>query len=188
VTKTSLEDLVPNVIQTTYTTEILSVRFVDYLAGRASGIYPNPIDPPRLLKRTRPQFGKTPYDHLFNATDVMVADNRIKDIRWYTNMDKNLSKMNPILLEQLSNQSNDEMPSRLDEFFRNLQNFLQLKTIMNRYSNHQIPFFLPPMNISNPSCSTVIFPYANSSRVRFDHFFDSIIKINMLRAILRRSY
>ncbi len=36
------------------------VRFVEYLAGRASGLYPRPIDPPRLARRgRRPQFGRT---------------------------------------------------------------------------------------------------------------------------------
>jgi hypothetical protein len=162
----------------------LVVRFVDYLARRASGIYPDPIDPPRLLKRTTPQFGKTPNGYLFNATHVIEADNRIKDNCWYTNMNNNLSEMNPILLEQLSNQSNNEMSSRLDQFFRALQNLLQLKTIMNWYSNQQIPFFLPPMNILKPSYSTGIFPYANSSRVRSDHYFDAIIRMNMLKVIL----
>ena len=34
------------------------VRFVEYLAGRASGLYPKPIDPPRLSRRGRPRFGK----------------------------------------------------------------------------------------------------------------------------------
>lgn len=34
------------------------VRFNEYLVGRASGLYPPPIDPPRLARRGRPQFGK----------------------------------------------------------------------------------------------------------------------------------
>ena len=168
----------------------LVVRFIDYLAGRASGFYPTPIDPPRISKRARPQFGKTPNDPLFNATDVVVADNRIKDICWYTNMNKNLSKMNPIFWQHLSNQSSNEMPGRLDESFRNLQKLVQFKTIMNRCSNQEIPFFLPPMNISKPLCSTGILPYANSSKVRtrIDYFFDPIIRMNMLKGILQRSY
>ncbi len=97
----------------------LVVRFVDYLAGRASAIYLTAIDPPRLLKKARPQFGKTPNDDLSNA-NVVVADDRIKDICWYTNMNKNLSKMNSIFLVHLSHQSSNEMPSRLAESFRNL--------------------------------------------------------------------
>lgn len=47
---------------------------------------------------------------------------------------------------------------------------------MNRHSNQEIPFFPPPMNISNPLCFTGILPYANISKVktRIDHFFDPI--------------
>lgn len=165
----------------------LVVRFVDYLAGRASGIYPEPIDPPRLLKRTRPHFGKTPNGDFVNATDAFGAENMIKDSYWNSNTNKNLSKLNPSYLQYLSNQSSNEM-TNLDENLRNLQNPLQLKMIMNGYSNQQIPFFLPPMNNSNPLCSTGIFPYTNSSRVRSDHFFDTIMKMIMLKAILRRSY
>jgi hypothetical protein len=117
----------------------LVVRFVDYLAGRASGIYPEPIDPPRLLRRARPQFGKTPNGHLVNPNDVIVTDNRVNGFCWYPNTNVFL---------------------------------LQLKTLMNQHSNQEIPFFQPPMNISNPLCSTGILPYANISKVRtrFDHF------------------
>ena len=155
----------------------LIVRFVDYLAGRSSGIYAAPIDPPRLLKRARPEFGKTPNGDFVNGTDVIVAENTIKDPYWYINTNKNLSKLNPSYLQYLSNESSNEMMNR-DETFINLQ---------NRYSNQQIPFFLPLMNNSNPLCSTGIFPYANSSRVRSDHFFDTIIRMLMLK-LLRRSY
>src|SRR5215472_10610054 len=105
----------------------LIVRFVDYLAGRSSGIYAAPIDPPRLLKGARPEFGKTPNG----------------------DTNKNLSKLNPSYLQYLSNESSNEMMN-IDETFINLQNLLQLKMIMNRYSNQQIPFFLPLMNNSNP--------------------------------------
>ncbi len=160
----------------------LVVRFVDYLAGRASGIYPEPIDPPRLLKRARPNFGKTPNGHLVNPNDVIVTDNRVNGFCWYPNTN--------IFLQHLSNQSSNEMPSRLDESFRNLQKLLQLKTLMNRHSNQEIPFFQPPMNISNPLCSIGILPYANISKIRtrFDHFFDPIIRMVMLKNPLQRSY
>ena len=161
----------------------LIVRFVDYLAGRSSGIYAAPIDPPRLLKRARPEFGKTPNGDFVNATDVIVAENTIKDPYWYINTNKNLSKLNPCYLQYLSNESSNEM-TNIDETFINLQNLLQLKMIMNRYSNQQIPFFLPLMNNSNPLCSTGIFPYANSSRVRSDHFFDTMIRMIMLKDLL----
>jgi len=161
----------------------LIVRFVDYLAGRSSGIYAAPIDPPRLLKRARPEFGKTPNGDFVNATDVIVAENTIKDPYSYINTNKNLSKLNPCYLQYLSNESSNEM-TNIDETFINLQNLLQLKMIMNRYSNQQIPFFLPLMNNSNPLCSTGIFPYANSSRVRSDHFFDTMIRMIMLKDLL----
>ncbi|HXX96604.1 MAG TPA: hypothetical protein VEL11_05750 [Candidatus Bathyarchaeia archaeon] len=150
----------------------LIVRFVDYLAARSSGIYAAPIDPPRLLKRARPEFGKTPNGDFVDANDV-----------WYTNTNKNLSKLNPSYLQYLSNESSNEM-TNIDETFINLQNLLQLKMIMNRYSNQQIPFFLTLMNNSNPLCSTGIFPYANSSRVRSDHFFDTMIRMIMLKDLL----
>jgi uncharacterized spore protein YtfJ len=90
--------------------------------------------------------------------------------------------MDPIFLQHLSNQ----MPSRLDELFTNLQKMLQLKTIMNQNSNQQIQYILPTMNVSRPLCSTGILPYANISKVRtgFDHYFDTIIKINMLKNLL----
>jgi len=154
------------------------------LAGRSSGIYAAPIDPPRLLKRARPEFGKTPRDFV-NATDVIVAENTIKDPYWNINTNKNLSKLNPSYLQYLSNESSNEMMN-IDETFINLQNLLQLKMIMNRYSNQQIPFFLPLMNNSNPLCSTGIFPYATSSRVRSDHIFDTMIRMIILKAVLRR--
>jgi hypothetical protein len=168
----------------------LIVRFVDYLAGRASGIYAAPIDPPRLLKRARPQFGKTPNGDLVNATDVIVAENMIKDSCWYTNTNKNLSKANPSYLEYLSNRSSNEMTNRLDESFRNLQKLLQLKTLMNRHSNQEIPFFLPTINISKPLCSTGILPSSNISNVRtkFDHFFDPVARMIVLKNALLRSY
>lgn len=105
----------------------------------------------------------------------------IKDSYWNSNMNKNLSKS--FYLQYLSNQSSKDM-TNLDENLRNLQNLFQLKAIMNGYSNQQIPFFLPPMNNLNPLCSTGIFPYANSSRVRSDHFFDTIMMI----IILQRRY
>jgi hypothetical protein len=105
----------------------LIVRFVDYLAGRSSGIYAAPIDPPRLLKRTRPEFGKTRNGDFVNATDVIVAENMIKDPFWYT-------KENPSYSQYSSNQSSNEV-TNLDETFINLQNLLQLKMIMNRCSN-----------------------------------------------------
>lgn len=54
----------------------LVIKFVDYLARRASGIYPAPINPPRLLRRARPQFGKTPNGQLVNPNDVIVTGNR----------------------------------------------------------------------------------------------------------------
>jgi hypothetical protein len=162
----------------------LVIRFVDYLAGRASGIYPTPIDPPRLLRTTRPQFGKTPNDHLVRA----IPDNSIKDFGWYTNMNTNLSRMDPSFFQHLSNQSSNQMPSPLDEFFTNLQKMLQLKTIMNHISNQEIPYLVPTMNVSRPLCSTGILPYANIStykvRTGFDHYFDTIIKINMLKNLL----
>lgn len=161
----------------------LIVRFVDYLAARSSGIYAAPIDPPRLLKRARPEFGKTPNGDFVNATDVIVAENTIKDPYSHINTNKNLSKLNPSYLQYLSNESSNEM-TNIDETFINLQNLLQLKMIMNRYSNQQIPFFLTLMNNSNPLCSTGIFPYANSSRVRSDHFFDTMIRMIMLKDLL----
>jgi hypothetical protein len=152
------------------------------LAGRASGIYPAPIDPPRLLRRARPQFGKTLNGHLVNPNDGIITDNRAKDFYWY--LDTN------IFLQPLSNQSSNEMPSCSDESFRNLQKLEQLKTLMNRHSNQEIPLLQPPMNISNPLCSTGILPYANISKVRtrFDHFFDPIIRMIMLKNALQRSY
>jgi hypothetical protein len=164
----------------------LVVRFVDYLAGRASGIYPTPIDPPRLLRRTGPQFGSalTPNGHLVRATDITVADNSIKDFGWYTNTNKNLSRMDPIFLQHLSNQSSNQMPSRQDEFLTNLQKILQLKTIMNQNSNQEIPYLLSTMNVSRP-CSAAILPYANNSKVRtgFDLLFDTIIKMHILNLL-----
>jgi hypothetical protein len=149
----------------------LVIRFVDYLAGRASGIYPTPNNPPRLL-RTRPQFGKTPNGHLVRAT----PDNSINDFGWYTNMNTNLHRMDPIFFQHLSNQSSNQMSSRLDEFFTNLQKMLQLKTMMNQNSNQEIPF-LPTMNVSRPLCYTGILPYANISKVRtgFDYYFDALM-------------
>jgi hypothetical protein len=160
----------------------LVIRFVDYLAGRGSGIYPTPIDPPRLLRTTRPQFGKTPNGHLVRAT----PDYSIKDFGWYANMNTNLSRMDPIFFQHLSNQSSNQTPSRADEFFTNLQKMLQLKTIMNQNSNQEIPYFLPTMNVSRPLCFTGILPYANISKVGtgFDHYFNTIIKINMLKNLL----
>jgi hypothetical protein len=86
----------------------------------------------------------------------------------------------------LSNQSSNQMPSRLDEFFTNLQKMLQLKTIMNQNSNQEIPYFVPTMNVSRPLCSTAILPYANISKIGtgFDHFFDTIIKMHILKNLL----
>lgn len=78
--------------------------------------------------------------------------------------------MNPLYLQHLSNQSSNEMGSRLD---RNVQKLLQ-------------SFFLPivtvPMNISKPLGFTYL-PNADISKVstRFDDFSDSIIRIIMLK-------
>jgi hypothetical protein len=70
----------------------------------------------------------------------------------------------------------------MDEFFTNMQKMLQLKMIMNQ----EFPYFLPMMNVSRPLCSTGILPYANISKVRteFDHYFDTLIMINMLKSLL----
>lgn len=85
--------------------------------------------------------------------------------------------MNPLYLQHLSNQSSNEMGSRLD---RNVQKLLQ-------------SFFLPivtvPMNISKPLGFTGVLPNADISKVRtrFDDFSNSIIRIIMLKNALQLS-
>jgi hypothetical protein len=127
------------------------VRFVEYLAGRASGLYPRPIDPPRLARRGRPHFGKTSKrdEQTFTApSDRTVADSTTKDFWW--DFGKNTSSH----LQHSSNQSNNDRLNPIDEAIRNANKLVQLKTLMNQLSNNSIPFHLPltyaPMNIPKP--------------------------------------
>ena len=112
------------------------VRFVEYLAGRASGLYPKPIDPPRLSRRGRPQFGKT----RINASDMTVADSTTKDFWWCANNDQSLQ------LQDSSYQSNNQT-SPLDESIRYAKKLLQFKRLMNQHSNQSFPFLLPNVNL-----------------------------------------
>jgi hypothetical protein len=97
------------------------VRYVEYLAGRASGLYSTPIDPPRLARRGKPPFGKT---------------SKI-DGRWQ--------------IFTTSNQSKNDRGNPLDDIIPNVEKFLHLRTLMNQLSNYSIPLYLPvkcaPMNI-----------------------------------------
>ncbi|MGC1932300.1 MAG: hypothetical protein WA667_25285 [Candidatus Nitrosopolaris sp.] len=135
----------------------LAVRFVEYLAGRASGLYSKPIDPPRLSRRGRVQFGKAEKsDRQISATasETAVADSTTKDFWWEfgkdTTNDNDQSENMPPLL---SNQSNNASRDPIDESIRNAHKLLQFK-LMNRLSIQSIPFYLPivdaSMSISKP--------------------------------------
>ena len=66
------------------------VRFVVYLAGLASRLYSRPIDPPRLARRGKPQFGKTSKRDrqiLTTSNDRTVADSTIEDFWWKLGID-----------------------------------------------------------------------------------------------------
>ena len=130
------------------------VRFVEYLAGRASGLYPRPIDPPRLARRgRRPQFGRTS-----DSSDRTVADSTTKDFWWEFDKDikNNQSEMSPYSQPTSSNQSNNDIWNiiwnAIDEFNRKAQKVLQFKTLMSQLNNYSnTPSYMPviqaPMNI-----------------------------------------
>jgi hypothetical protein len=123
------------------------VRFVEYLAGRASGLYPRPIDPPRLARRgRRPQFGKTS-----NSSDRTIADSTTKDFWW--EFENNQSEMSSYSQPTSSNNDISKIIwNAIDEFNRKAQKVLQFKTLMSQLNNYSnTPFYMPviqaPMNI-----------------------------------------
>ena len=124
------------------------VRFVVYLAGLASRLYSRPIDPPRLARRGKPQFGKTSKRDrqiLTTSNDRTVADSTIEDFWWKLGIDtkKDQSGNVPPYLQLSSNQSNNDRWNPMDEIIRNLQKVLPIKKLMNQLFNYSIPFYLP---------------------------------------------
>jgi hypothetical protein len=57
------------------------VRYVDYLAGRASGIYPLPIMPPRLQSKKKVSDCYFP-DHIHNQQAIRYPDGNIKGVTY----------------------------------------------------------------------------------------------------------
>jgi hypothetical protein len=64
------------------------VRFLDYLAGRVSGIYPIPIMPPRLLRRNKVSKRYFP-NHIHNQQAKRCPDGNIKEVIYSQDMDRN---------------------------------------------------------------------------------------------------
>jgi len=122
------------------------VRFVEYLAGRASGLYSAPIDPPRLTRRERPQFGKT-----------SESDQEIFSAPWWDfGKDIKNDQSGMYSRSASSNQSNNDIWNTvwntIDEFNRKAQKVLQFKTLLSQLHNYNgIPSLMPvipaPMNI-----------------------------------------
>ena len=134
------------------------VRFVEYLAGRASGLYPRPIDPPRLARRAkRPQFGeisKRDQEIFTTSSDRTVADSTTKDFWW--EFGKDIKNNQSEIMSTSSNQSNNHIWNTIwnimDEFNTKAQKVLQFKTLASQLYNYNgIPSFMPviqaPMNI-----------------------------------------
>ncbi|MGA9154850.1 MAG: hypothetical protein WBZ36_30055 [Candidatus Nitrosopolaris sp.] len=142
------------------------VRYIEYLAGRASGFYPPPIDPPRLARRGRPQFGKISkrdQEIFTTSSDRTVAtDSTTKDFWWEFGKDTKNDQSEMMSHSQLSsNQSDNDMWDTEDEFDKSVQKFLQLKKLMNQFYNHSNPFYMPityaPMNIPEAVASRGMF-------------------------------
>jgi len=132
------------------------VRFVEYLAGLASGHYSRPIDPPRLARRARPEFGETSNRDLQISTasnDRIIADSATDDFSSKLGIDaENYQSDNvPPYLQPSLNQSDNGRGDLLDEFIRFTQKILQVKTIGNQLFNYSIPLYQPlihaPMSI-----------------------------------------
>jgi hypothetical protein len=134
------------------------VRFVEYLSGRASGLYPRPIDPPRIARRGRPQFGKTSKrnDQTFTTSDRTVTDSTIKDFWWDFGKDTKNDRSHkiPSYSQLSSNQSNNDRHNPIDEAISNATKLVQLETLVNKLSIQSAPFDLPViparMNIPKP--------------------------------------
>jgi hypothetical protein len=142
------------------------VRFNEYLAGRASGFYPPPIDPPRLARRGRPQFGKISKrdrEIFTTSSDRTVATHSTtKDFWWEFDKDAKNDQSEMISHSQLSSvQSDNDMQNTEDEFDKSVQQYLQLKKLINQIYNYRNPFYMPiiyaPMNIPEAVASRGMF-------------------------------
>jgi len=125
------------------------VRFVEYLAGLASGYYSMPIDPPRLARTTRPEFGKTGNrDPQISMTsnDRIAADRATDDFCSKFGIDaKNYQSDNvPPYLQPSSNQSNNDRWNYLDEIIIILQKVLQIKNLRSQLSGYSIALAYQP--------------------------------------------
>jgi hypothetical protein len=140
------------------------IRFVEYLAGLASGLYPYPIIPPRLSGNRRPKFLKSRTDGQISSTkaDKTIADstrgnlwlqqrNAVSDNNFYRHNNPNKSS--------LQNNANDEMFSTLDYAIEWSQKMLRFNTIMNQLSPKPYlhNFYMPSTWTLNP----IINPISN---------------------------
>ena len=136
------------------------VRFVEYLAGLASGLYPHPITPPRLVGNRRPKFLKSSTDRQIFGTkaDKTIADsthgklwsqqrNVVNDNNFYRGNNPNNS---------LQNNPTDEIFSTVDYAIEQYEKLLHFKTIVAQLSANDYlqSLYVPSASTPNPITST----------------------------------
>jgi hypothetical protein len=135
----------------------LVVRFLDYLVGRASGLYPKPNDPPRLSRIGRPQFVKVKNrgTQLSATTGKTVADSTTKDLWWRPGSDANNNQFETTPhLHVLSNQAANESTDPLYQSVKFAQSLLQFTMVVDQLYAHSNPLqniYLPVTHLMDGS-------------------------------------
>jgi hypothetical protein len=144
------------------------VRFVEYLAGLASGLYPPPVTPPRLSGNKRPKFLKSGTDRQISTAkaDKTIADSTYGNL-WSQQRnvvnDNNFYRGNNPNNSSLQNNPTDEIFSTLDYAIEQNEKLLHFKTIVDQLSpnNYLQNLYLPNASTSNPITSTNSKPSTN---------------------------
>jgi hypothetical protein len=98
------------------------VRFVDYLAGRVSSIYPIPIMPPRLQSKKKVSKCYFP-DHIHNQQTRRYPDGNIKDVTYSQDMDRN------------------DRPDPIDSMLTTIRKIVEFKEMFQRlFSSQSTPY------------------------------------------------
>ncbi len=137
------------------------VRFVEYLAGLASGLYPPPVIPPRLSGNRRPKFLKDRTDRQISSAkaDKTIADSTYGNL-WLQQRnvvnDNNFYRGNNPNNSSLQNNPTNEIFSTIDYAIEQYEKLLHFKTIVTQLSpNHYLQsLYVPSPSTPNPITST----------------------------------